>query len=93
MEETISGKQCRLLLDIERTSLFNYSKCLGFGTNEFTLKQAQRLLEMKLFLGVNNRKGRREDFILKSQTEVEKELSEWGIDIEKTMNKRREKLQ
>lgn len=91
MEEKISGRQCRTLLDIGRTSLFNYSECLGFGTNEFTLKQAQRLLELKLFLGIN-RKGRREDFILKSPAEIEKELNDWGINVETTMNKRREKI-
>lgn len=92
MEETISGKQCRVLLNVERTTMFNYSRFLGFETNEFTLYQAQRLLEMKLFLGVNNRKGKREDFLLKTPEELSQELSEWGINIETSMNKRREKI-
>lgn len=91
MEETISGKQCRVLLNVERTTMFNYSRFLGFETNEFTLSQAQRLLQMKFFLGVNNRKGK-EDFLLKTPEELNQELSEWGIDIETSMNKRREKI-
>lgn len=91
MEETISGKQCRVLLNVERTTMFNYSKFLGFETNEFTLSQAKRLLQMKFFLGVNNRKGK-EDFLLKTPEELSQELSEWGIDIETSMNKRREKI-
>lgn len=91
-EETISGKQCRVLLDVERTTMFNYSRFLGFETNEFTLYQAQRLLEMKLFLGVNNRKGKREDFLLRTPEELNQELSEWGIDINQSMSKRREKI-
>lgn len=92
MEGTLSGKQCRVLLDVERTTMFNYSRLLGFETNEFTLYQARRLLEMKLFLGVNNRKGKREDFLLKTPEEINQELSEWGIDINQSMSKRREKV-
>jgi hypothetical protein len=92
MEGTLSGKQCRVLLDVERTTMFNYSRLLGFETTEFTLYQARRLLEMKLFLGVNNRKGKREDFLLKTPEEINQELSEWGIDINQSMSKRREKV-